>query len=426
MMRSSHRIAVIVFLAVATFTTIDVVGQTPGGAAPTYSRDVAPILFRNCVSCHRAGEIAPMSLMTFADVRPWARAIDKQVSNGVMPPWHADAPHGTFENERGLSAAEKETISRWAAAGAPQGDPRDLPPAPVFTEGWRIGTPDVIFEMPESYSVPATGTIEYEYFYIPTNWTEAKWLEAIEVRPGNRSVVHHVLVRYQAADNAGAPPAFRTPPAQQQQPSKTTKPTHPQQNLFPSRLIATYAPGTDPQVFRPGTAVKLAAGGVIELQIHYTATGKPATDRTRVGMVLAKTAPPNELRAGQFFNMQLQIPPGAVDHRVNAEAEFVADTAIWGIFPHTHLRGKRWEYSLQLPDGSTKTLLSVPKYDFNWQTYYMFKEPVSIPKGTKLVSSAWYDNSAANRANPDPRVDVRWGDQTWEEMQYTGLIFSVR
>src|SRR5215210_2941254 len=186
-MKQLAHIATVGLLIATALTTADVVGQSTSASAPTYSRDIAPIVFRNCVSCHRVGEIAPMSLMTFAEVRPWARAIDKQVSNGVMPPWHADAPHGTFENERGLTVTEKETISRWAAAGAPQGDPRDLPPAPIFTEGWRIGTPDAIFEMAEPYAVPASGTIEYEYFYIPTNWTEPKWLEAIEVRPGNRS-----------------------------------------------------------------------------------------------------------------------------------------------------------------------------------------------------------------------------------------------
>jgi hypothetical protein len=194
---------------------------------------------------------------------------------------------------------------------------------------------------------------------------------------------------------------------------------------MPSRLLATYAPGTDPQVFPAGTAVRLAPGSVIELQMHYTATGAATTDRTKVGLFFADGPPAQELRPTQFLNGQLSIPAGAADHRVDTSLDFLQDATLWGVFPHTHVRGKRWHYELVLPDGSSRTLLSVPRYDFNWQTYYMFREPVEVPRGARLVSSAWYDNSAANRANPDATVNVRWGDQTWEEMQYTGVLYSV-
>jgi hypothetical protein len=355
--------------------------------------------------------------------------MSRRVTDGTMPPWHADAESGTFENERRLTADEKSIIARWADAGAPEGDPKDLPAAPAFVDGWSIGAPDVVLQMAEDYAVPATGTIQYEYFTIPTHFTEAKWLQAIEVRPGNRALVHHVLVYYQAPPEptlVAAAQALelnlqhsRTPP-----PTPGTRPR--QRAIGPRRLIATYAPGTAPQVFRPGTAMRLPAGGVIELQMHYTANGTAGTDRSKVGLLFAKEPPTSEIFATQFLNGQFTIPAGAADHQVDTDIGFRQDITLWGVFPHTHVRGKRWNYVLEMPDGTKKPLLSVPKYDFNWQTYYMFKEPLEIPKGSRIHSSAWYDNSAANRSNPDPTAAVRWGDQTWEEMQYTGLLLSVK
>ena len=394
---------------------------------PTFARDVAPILQTHCVTCPRPGEIGPMSLLTYADVRPWARAIGRQVADGVMPPWHAEAPDGTFLNERKLTASEKDAIARWVAAGAPQGQPASLPPQAAFVDGWRIGQPDAVFEMQEEYAVPARGTVEYEYFYIPTNFTEAKWLQAIEVRPGNRALVHHVLVYYQAPTEAPAGrPVISIDPQQNRLPRRTAGDRPQRRPAGASRLVATYAPGTDPQVFRPGTALRLAPGGVLELELHYTTNGTAGTDRTNVGMVFAKEAPADEIRAFQFVNTQFTLPPGARDVRVDAHVDFTGDAIVWGLFPHTHVRGTRWSYVLRLPDGTTQPLLSVPKYDFNWQTYYLFKEPVRVPAGARIVSSAWYDNSAANRSNPDPTAAVKWGDQTWEEMQYTGLLYTVR
>ena len=406
----------------------------PAGAAsaPTFSKDVAPIVYKNCVSCHRPGESAPMSLMTYADARPWARAMTRRVADGSMPPWHADAETGTFENERRLTPEEKAVIARWADGGAPEGDPKDLPAAPKFATGWSIGTPDAVFTMTEDYPVPATGTIEYEYFTIPTNFTEARWLQAIEVRPGNRALVHHVLVYYQAPPDGSAAAVagvleFNTQDSRI--PPTTTRgiAARPRaRGVGQRRLIATYAPGTAPQVFRPGTAMRLPAGGVIELQMHYTANGTAGTDRSTVGMIFAKEPPATEIRATQFLNGQFTIPPGAADYRVDTDIGFREEVTLWGVFPHTHVRGKRWHYELVMPDGTKKPLLSVPKYDFNWQTYYMFQEPLQLPRGARIISSAWYDNSAANRSNPDPTAAVKWGDQTWEEMQYTGLLLSIK
>jgi hypothetical protein len=368
-----------------------------------------------------------MPLLTYADARPWAAAIARRVADGTMPPWHADAPAGTFENERLLTTAEKDAIARWVAGGAPQGDPADMPRPPASTEGWRIGTPDAVFTMGEDYQVPASGTIQYEHFYIQTGFTSERFVEQIEVRPGARDVVHHVLVYYAAPDDRPrAMPVLRPDREHSRIPPQQLGARPPQRLPGTKQLIATYAPGTSPQVFRRGAALRLAPGGVLELQMHYTANGTATSDRTRVGMVFAKEPPSSEIRASQFINAQFTIPAGAADHAVSTAVEFAADATVWGLLPHTHVRGTRWQYTLVLPDGSSRSLLSVPKYDFNWQTYYMFREPVVVPKGGRIESTAWYDNSSRNRANPDPTVPVRWGDQTWEEMQYTGILYSAK
>jgi hypothetical protein len=393
---------------------------------PTFTKDVAPILLKNCAGCHRPGEIAPMSLLTYEDARPWARSIRDEVSGGTMPPWHADAPHGTFLNERVLTAAEKDTIVKWANGGAPKGDPADMPKAPAFAEGWTVGAPDAVFEMAEPYKLPADGTIQYEYFYLPTDFTEAKWVKSIEVRPGNREVVHHVLVYYRAAPDMQRTSVLRFSESARLPGERAAgvRNNPPRPGLPPRRLLATYAPGTVAQIAPAGTAFRLEPGGIIELQMHYTTKGEATTDRTKVGLVFSTEKAPLEVRPAQFVNGQFTLPAGAPDVAVDADVEFLQDVTIWGLFPHTHLRGKKWAYKMILPDGSTKTILSVPNYDFNWQTYYMFAEPLQVPKGAKIVSTAWYDNSAANPSNPDPKMDVRWGDQTWEEMQYTGILFT--
>jgi hypothetical protein len=400
---------------------------TPAEGVPTFTRDVAPILFKNCAGCHRPGEIAPMSFLAYEDVRPWAKAIRDEVDDGTMPPWHADAPHGTFLNERTLTAAEKSTIAKWANGGAPKGDPADLPAMPAYPDGWTVGTPDVVFEMAEPYTLPAEGTIQYEYFYIPTGFTEPRWVKSIEIRPGNREVVHHVLVYYRATPDLQRTNVFRPNPETARTPAERApgvRVSPPRQGLPPRRLLATYAPGTASQAAPDGTAFRLEPGGIIELQMHYTTKGEPATDRTRVGLIFAKDPSPLELRPGQFINGTFTLPAGASDIAVEADVEFLQEATVWGIFPHTHLRGKKWEYRMILPDGSSKTILSVPKYDFNWQTYYMFREPLNVPRGARIISTAWYDNSAGNKSNPDPKSDVKWGDQTWEEMQYTGILFT--
>jgi hypothetical protein len=423
--------------------------------APTFNKEVAPILYKNCTNCHRPGEIAPMSLLTYKDARPWAKSIGNQVARGVMPPWHADPAHGEFLNDRRLSASEKETIARWVSSGAPEGDPSDAPAPPAYSSEWLLGQPDAVFTMQEDYPVPAAGTVAYQYFEVPTNLTEDRWVQAIEVRAGNPSVVHHVIVFARAPQAPAGPPstpssdARSTPPPRRPAvfqfaegttdipagqtggkalPDDQRKPAGPNDRPAPKRMgptIGGFAPGQSVRVYQEGTAMKLPAGAVLILQMHYTASGSATTDRTRIAVKFANERPQHEVKFAALINGGLHIPAGAADYRVDADMTVGQDVTIWSLLPHTHVRGKRWSYEATYPDGRTETILAIPKYDFNWQTDYVFKQPLKLPKGTKVHAAAWYDNSANNPSNPDPGKDVWWGDQTWEEMMFTGITYSV-
>ena len=402
----------------ALFAAVTVMpsARTDAPATPTFSRDVAPILFNNCASCHRPNDIAPMSLLTYEDARPWAKSIRQQVATGNMPPWHASQPHGTFSNDRRLSEKDKDTLIRWVDGGAPKGDPKDLPAAPKLADGWEIGTPDAIVSMPKEFEVAESGTINYQFFEAPTNFKEDKWVQAIEVRPGARAVVHHVLVFCRE-------PGTRRPPGFAQVTPKLGGAADHRE--LPGSLIATTAPGTNAMILKPGSALRIKAGAVFYFQVHYTSNGTAAKDRTSVGMIFAKHPPQQEMRNSAFVNPLFLIPPGAEDKVVESAIQFSEDSHIWALFPHTHLRGKSWEYRLVYPDGKSEIVLSVPRYDFNWQTYYFFARPLAVLKGTRLEATAHYDNSTANKWNPDPKATVRWGPQTWEEMQYSGITYSV-
>ena len=402
------------------------------GAAPTFAKDVAPILYRNCTSCHRPGGLGPMSLISYEDARSVASDMRDAVGSGFMPPWHADSPHGTFVNDRRLSDADIKAILAWVDGGTPSGDAKDLPAVPSYSGSWSTGTPDLVVGMSAAYMVPAKGTVEYQYFEVPTKLTEDKWVQSIEIMPGARPVVHHVLVFARAPSVTPPAPAAAGAPRptplllrrdDQSVPENSPGPDGKQREL--GALVATTAPGTNVLTLPPGTALRLRAGTVLTFQMHYTAHGEAMADSTRVGIVFAKEAPAEEIRASSFQNGQFVIPAGADGHRVPAEIGFREAVHVWGLFPHTHVRGKKWEYRLVHPDGRSEMILSVPNYDFNWQTYYMFAKPLAIPAGARIESFAWYDNSAKNPANPDASKEVRWGDQTWEEMQYTGLLYSV-
>jgi mono/diheme cytochrome c family protein len=404
-------------------------------AVPTYSKDVAPILYKNCVGCHRPGEIGPMSLLTYADVRPHAKAIRDEVGDGNMPPWHADPKFGKFANDRSLSDKERETLLRWANNGAPEGNKADLPPAPKFTDGWVVGEPDVVLTLPE-YKVPADGFVEYEYLEVPVNLTEDKWVRGLEVRPGNREVVHHVIVHARPAQPERRPSAVQyadgmnVPPGQTGGPEEDGNKRSRGVSRYPRPqrvgvAIGGFAPGTSTLTFEPGKAMLLRKGSTIVVQMHYTTSGKEAVDRTRIGLFFATEAPKEEMRFASLSNGSFVIPAGAPDHVVNAEMTVTADLTLYRLLPHTHLRGRSWQYTATYPDGRSDVILSVPKYDFNWQTDYVFTQPLKLPKGTKIRAVAHYDNSAANKANPDSKVSVKWGDQTWEEMMFTAFVYSI-
>jgi mono/diheme cytochrome c family protein len=441
-------------MALGAWTATPAWGQTGSGSAPTFNKDIAPIFYANCTSCHRAGEIGPMSLVTYKDVRPWVRSIGTKVADGSMPPWHADPAHGSFVNERRLTEAQKATIASWVRAGAPEGNPADLPPPPTFSEGWNIGQPDVILSMQEDYPIPAAGTVAYQYLEVPANFSEDRWITSWEMRPGNRAAVHHVIVYTKppqpaapppppAAGAAPAPPAQRpTPifsladgmeipdgqtggrplPPEQRAPASAADRPRPRQ-LGPS--IGGYVPGNSIRRYPEGTAMLLPAGFSLVFQMHYTPTGTATTDRTRIGLKFASSRPTVQLRSSSLVNGALRIPAGAGDHRVDAEMTVNGEVLLYSLLPHTHVRGKAWKFDVVYPDGRREVVLSVPKYDFDWQHEYVFREPLRLTPGTKILASAWYDNSRANKSNPDPTKEVTWGDQTWEEMMFTQLTFSV-
>ena len=408
-------------------------------ADPTFAEDVAPILYKNCTSCHHPGGLGPFSLLDYDSAAPKLRKIKGMVMSGRMPPWQAEGPRGVFRNDRRLTDQDRAMIIRWIESGAKPGDPKNLPPRPDYSGGWEIGSPDLIVKMQEDYVVPASGTIEYQYFEVPTGLTEEKWVRAIEIMPGSREVVHHVLVYAKvpppppaaATPAPGAAPASapaRRPPLFITNPAYAL-PERPRNDSTPRRqlgaLIGSTAPGTNVVEFPAGTALRLRPGTVLTFQMHYTAHGHEMKDRTSVGFKFASEMPNEEIFAAAFTNGAFTIPAGARDVAVPSEIGVREPVKIWGLLPHTHLRGTRWQYKLERPDSTSEIVLDVPRYDFNWQTYYLFATPLEIPVGGKLMSMAWYDNSTSNKDNPDPSVDVKWGDQTWEEMQYTGFLYSV-
>jgi mono/diheme cytochrome c family protein len=439
---SPSRFAVFLILvaAIPAAIAIDAAWGDAHTADPTYAEDVAPILFRNCAGCHHPGGMGPFSVLNYDTTVAYKDDIKDMVGDGLMPPWHAAGARGVFRNDRRLSDQDKQTILRWIATGAKRGDMKRLPAIPSFTSAWMLGEPDAIVSMSEEFPVPASGTVEYQYFQVKTDFTEDRWVQSIEIKPGETEVVHHVLLyayvppasmpAAQAGTAPGAAPAASQPPVFIRSKNERFEDPPRLDTLHPpparmGSLVATYVPGTRAIEFPEGTALRLRPGTILTLQMHYTAHGHAMNDRTSIGFHFAKGEPAEEIRASQFLNGQFTIPAGAANVAIPAELGFGRAVRIWGLMPHTHLRGTRWKYELQKPDGTSEVILDVPNYDFNWQTYYMFAKPLDLAPGSKILSTAWYDNSPANKSNPDPTKDVHWGDQTWEEMQYTGFLYSI-
>ncbi len=370
-------------------------------ASLTYHKDVAPILERRCVECHRKGEAAPMPLTSYTEVRPWAAAIGQAVLSARMPPWLADPKFGHFRNDRRLTEAEKQTISTWAGSGASEGNRKDSKPGREFVDGWNIGKPDLIFDIGEDFDVPASGVVAYKYFTVPSNFKEDVWVEAAEVRPDQRDVVHHVIV------------FMRGPDGKREGPDSGAD------------LLVGWAPGDPANVFEPGTAKLVKAGTIFRIQLHYTPTGTARQDRSRFGLRFAKGLVREQVITGRAINPGFLIPAGSPDHEVRATWKAPSDVVLHSFMPHMHVRGKAFRYTIVYPDGREEIALDVPKYDFGWQLNYQLTEPLKLPAGTRINCVAKFDNSPNNKANPDPSKDVRWGDQTWEEMMIGWLDFTV-
>jgi hypothetical protein len=383
-----------------TIIPVFVLAGALGAAKPTFTKDVAPILNKRCVECHRKGEAAPMALTSYKEARPWAKAIREAVAVSRMPPWLADPNHGSFRNDRRLTPQERDTIIQWVEGGAKEGKAKHLPELPQFAEGWNIGTPDAVFDIGTDFEVPASGEVPYKYFRVPSNFTQDMWVEAAEIRPDKRGVVHHVIV-------------FMVPP------KGTTIPGD------GGNLLVGFAPGDPPMRLEPGTAKLVPAGTTFNIQMHYTTNGTPVKDRSFFGLRYSKTPPVRQAVTGRALNFSFKIPPGDPNYEVKASYTVKSDIEMAGLMPHMHVRGKDFKYTAVYPDGREEVLLNVPKYDFNWQLAYEFDKPIRFPKGTRLDCVAHFDNSPNNKANPDPTKEVRWGDQTWEEMMIGWYTYTV-
>jgi hypothetical protein len=364
----------------------------------TYSNQISRILQQRCVSCHRAGAIAPFALTAYQDAVGWAETIREVVNDRRMPPWDADPSYGSFANDASLSAEEIRLLTQWVDNGAPEGDPRKLPTPPTFAAGWRIPKPDLILTMPKPYRVPAQGTVRYQYFTVDPGFREDKWIQASEVRPGNPSVVHHVVVIVQPP---GAPsPADR---------GGIGDP------------VAVGVPGMWPLTFPDGCARLVPAGSQLVFQMHYTPNGTEQLDQTSVGLVFADPQKVrNMMRADMAINVKFAIPPGAANYQAQADYRFDQDVDLYALYPHMHLRGKAFRFTAIYPETVSgirrEVLLEVPHYRFDWQNRYVLKEPKRMPEGTILHCEAVFDNSENNLSNPNPRATVRFGEQTWQEM----------
>jgi hypothetical protein len=387
-------------------------------AGVTFNRDVLPILQKNCQTCHRPGEIAPMSFLTYKDARPWARAMKTAVVNRQMPPWFADPAYGHFANDKRLSDADISVISAWADAGAAEGDEKDRPAAVAFQEGWGL-QPDMIIEMPKDVPLPANGTINYKSILVKANFTEDRWVVAADLRPGNAQAVHHMRAIVRPPGSSwmkDAIPGVAYEAGDEELGRQGED----------SDLLGKFNPGLGAQEFSRFESAKFVPkGSDIVFSMHYTAIGKETTDRSKLGLVFAKTPP--KLR---YFTHDgptagnLAIPAGAGNQEVVSEMTATADTQLVYMQPHMHLRGKDYEVRLIYPSGASETIFK-SKWDFNWQLGVDLEKPLPIPKGTRIVGIAHFDNSIANKYNPDPTSRVIWGPQNWEEMQNCFMSFLI-
>jgi hypothetical protein len=437
-------------------------------ASPTFAKDVAPIVFNKCANCHRPGEVAPMSLTSYAEVRPWSKAIREQVIDRSMPPWYAD-PHSStlkFSNDRQLAQKEVDTIVAWVDAGAPKGNEKDLPPLPKYTPGWTFGEPDVIIDMPIDFEVPAEGELPMQNFYVPVPFTEERWVEKVELRPGNPAVVHHSIANVVylpegtklvngKAVRDGAPAtqlngqSARETGGLSEGGSREVVLSQDSFSRAGAFKLVGQAPGKGFEQHYPGTAKRILPGMYIQFNMHYQPSGRAEKDRSRLGLWFAKKPVAHEvltkgvsdtifIAGKELSETRLingkevkvrgripNIPPNVDNWEIGGETLVKEPITLYAFAPHMHLRGKDIKYTLIWPDGRQQVLLNVPKFDFNWQLHYELAEPLRIPAGSKLVSLAHYDNSIKNRYNPAPNKEVFWSEQSWDEMFIPWFEYTV-
>jgi peroxiredoxin/mono/diheme cytochrome c family protein len=354
----------------------------------TYAKHVSRIFQNRCAKCHHPGTAAPFSLLTYEDAINWSENIKETIVQRRMPPWNADPRYGKFSNDLRMTTEEIDTVVAWINNGTPLGDKADLPKPREYSHGWTIGKPDVVFKMPREYTVQANGTVKYQYFRTRTNFKKDVWIQAAEARPGNRAVVHHIIVYHRMPNSL---------------------------RRRGTAIVGT-APGEEPLIFPVGTGRRIPAGSELIWQVHYTPTGKTEKDLSEVGFKFCDKPPTREVKGKAAMNFTFRIPAGEDNHQVVSSTTFRNDAQLLSLMPHMHLRGKDFQFKAVFPDGRSEILLNVPTYDFNWQHRYRFAKPLSVPKGTRIDCVAHFDNSKDNPANPDPKKQVRWGDQTWEEM----------
>ena len=347
-----------------------------------------------------------MPLLTYAQARPWAKAFRDSSVSRKMPPWFADPKYGHFANDPSLSQEQIDTLTAWANGGAPEGNPKDAPPPRVWPQGWNIATPDAVFAMPKAFPIPAASAVPYQYIIVPTHFSEDKWIQQVEVRPGARASVHHAVVYIREPGSkwlADQPvnQAFGLPLSK---------------GFTTSDVLMVYTPGNAFDEWKPGIAKKIPAGSDIVLQMHYTTNGDATQDLTRIGVVFAKEPPKQAILTLQMGNDDFVIPPGDPNYSARVSGTVPNDALLLSLFPHMHLRGKGFEYRIAGPNGAVETLLKVDHYDFNWQLNYHLAQPRPLRAGTRLVWTGYFDNSANNPRNPDPKAEVRFGEQSWEEM----------
>ena len=438
-------------------------GPAPAGAVPTFTKDVAPIIFNNCTTCHRTGEVAPMTFLSYEDVRPWAKIIREKTRTREMPPWGADPAHTLkMRNDRSLTPQQIDTIAAWVDGGAPKGSETDLPPLPKFAEGWTYGRePDYVLEMPVDFTIPAEGELGVQMFYSKVPFTEDKFAEVLEIRPGNRAVVHHAGVfvvdipEGATIDEHGrliAPSGKAATDRGEGLAGRADVTALPGANK-----LLSWVPGRGVDAHRADIGKRIPAGKYINWQIHYNPIGKPEHDRTRLGIWFNKVPVTHELLIRQAGDPLATTKGGLSLYRAEGkEVEYVADEGstrrrsktpnipayaenwtltgvtpvteditLYAMSPHMHLRGKSLRWVVVFPDGREQTILDVPKFDFNWQIEYELEEPFKIPAGSKILGIGKYDNSPKNKWNPAPNLEVYWSEQSWDEMYQPFTEYTV-